>query len=101
MIGKLKEAIDIANEFRNQVKSRHFPEKIQARRQHFGKKRIGKPFRTVIWIYYYLLNKIKLDYLDLDKFLDTKIPGFVTNNINIWFFTIIHRLTQENEFPKL
>ena len=53
----------------------------------FAKKQLGQPVCTMIWIYYYLLNEIKLE-LDLDNTcLIWKIPSFATNNLNIWFFT--------------
>ena len=76
-----------------QVKSRHFPEIIDARKQYFdfldkflgiiGRERVGEPFWVMIWIYYYLLNGIRLD-LDLDNSCWLrKIPNFVTNKIEI------------------
>ena len=83
---------------RGQVNSRHFHERMDARRQHFyilyeflgitGRKRLVQPFWIIIWIYYYLLNGIRLD-LDLDNSCwIRKIPSFATtNNINICFHT--------------
>ena len=63
---------------RGQVKSRHFPERINAWRQYFyflykflgivGRNRRGQHFWMMIRIYYYLLNGIRLD-LDLDNSL--------------------------------
>ena len=62
---------------RAQVKSRHFPERIDARKQYFyflyiflgiiGRKRLGQPFCMIIWIYHYLLDGVRLD-LDLEKY---------------------------------
>ena len=82
---------------RSQVKSRYFPEKMVARRYYIyflykylgiiGRKRLGQPFRMIICIYHYLLNKTRLD-LDLDNFYwIRKIHNFATNNINFWFST--------------
>ena len=82
---------------REQVKSHNFPERIDTRRHYFyflykfiriiGRKRLRKPFNIMIWIYYYLLNGIKLA-LDLDNSCWIQIiPNFATNKINIWFFT--------------
>ena len=40
-----------------------------------------------MWIYYCLLNRIRLG-LDLDNsYWVRKILNFAANNINIWFFT--------------
>ena len=62
--------------WRGHVKSCHFPERIEARRQYFyfickflgiiGRKRLGKHFWIMTWVYYYLLNGIRLD-LGLDN----------------------------------
>ena len=92
----------------DQVKSRHFPERIDAMRQYFyflykflaiiDRKRLGQPFSIMIWICYYLLNRIRLG-LDLDNSCwIRKIPNFATNNINILVFhiTTTHSLTQGN-----
>ena len=61
-------------QLRGQIKSCHYPERRGTRRQYFyflykflgliGTKRLGQPFWIMIWIYYYLLNGIRLD-LDL------------------------------------
>ena len=61
---------------RGHVKSCHFPERIDTRRQYLwffykflgiiGRKWLGQPFRIMNWVYYYLLNRIRLD-LDLDN----------------------------------
>ena len=58
------------------AKSGHFPKRIDARRQYFyfwykhlgifGRKWLAQPFPIMIWIYYYLLNGIRLD-LGLDN----------------------------------
>ena len=74
------------------VKSRYFSEKIDSRRQYFylfytnfleksiSKKRLGLPFWIMIWLYYYLLNRIRLD-LDVDKSCwIPKTPNIATNN---------------------
>ena len=59
---------------RGQVKAHHFPERTNVRRQYFsfpykflgiiGRKRLEQPFWIMVWIYYFLLNGIRLD-LDL------------------------------------
>ena len=83
---------------RDQVKSRHLTEKIDARRQYFNslckslkiidRKRHGKPSWIMIWIYYYLLNGIILGlHLDNSCYI-RKIPNIVKINIIIWFFTL-------------
>ena len=75
--------------FRGQVKSLHFSERRNAKRQRFyflykfleinGTKRLGQPFWIIIWIYYYLLNRIRLN-LELDNSCWVqKIPK-LTNN---------------------
>ena len=83
---------------RDRVKSRHFSERIEPRRQYFyssykflfiiiDRKRLGQQFWMKIWIYCYLLNGIRLE-LDLDNFCwIQEIPNFATNNMNIWLFT--------------
>ena len=77
---------------RDQAKSRHFPERIDATRQYFYYlyKFLGITGRKTLLdndLNLYLLNGISLD-LDLDNsFWIRKIPNFATNNINIWFFT--------------
>ena len=58
------------------VKSCNFPQRIEARRQYFyfsykfygiiGRKRLGQLFQIMIWAYYYLLNRIRLE-LGLDN----------------------------------
>ena len=95
---------------RDQVKSYHFPKRIDAGSQYLYKylaiidrKRLGQPFWIMIWIYYYLLKGIRLD-LDLDKSCwIRKIPNLATNNINILVFhiTTTHSLTQEIELAEL
>ena len=60
----------------DKVKSPHFPERKDARRQYFyflykylaiiGMKQLGQAFWTMIWIYY-LLNRVRLN-LNLDNF---------------------------------
>ena len=61
---------------RGHVKSCHFPERIEPRRLYFyffikischnWRNDFGRPFWIMIWVYYYLLNGIKLD-LGLDN----------------------------------
>ena len=81
---------------RGQVKSRHFPEQIDTKGQYFyflykcpgiiGRKRLGRPFRIMTLIYYYLLNGIILD-LDLNNSCwIRKKPNFGTNIINNLIF---------------
>ena len=81
---------------RGQVKSCHFPEKKDARRQYFYfldnffeiicRERLGKLVWIIIWIHYYLSNGTILDF-DLEKSCWVgKMPNFATNNINIWLF---------------
>ena len=71
-----------------QVKARNFPERIDARRNclyfphkfigAIGRKRLGQAFWIMIWIYYYLFNKITLD-LDLENSnWIRKRPNFAT-----------------------
>ena len=70
---------------RDQVKSRHFSEQIDAQRPYFhvlyrfigiiSYKQLGQLFWKLIWIYYYLLNEIGLD-LDLhNSGLVQKMPN--------------------------
>ena len=61
---------------RGHVKSHHFPERIDKRRHYFhflykflgviGRKQLEQPFWIMTWIYYYLLNRIRMD-LALDN----------------------------------
>ena len=81
---------------RGLVKSRHFPERIDARRQYIQiyrnnwQKAPWATFWIMIWIYYYLLNGIRLD-LDLDNSCwIRKIPNFATSSINIFIFYTPH-----------
>ena len=81
---------------RGQFKSCHFPERIDGRRKNIyflykiigiiRRKRLVQPFWIMIWIYYCLLNRFRLD-LDLDNSCwNKKIPNFATNNIwYIWY----------------
>ena len=55
--------------FQDQVRSYHFDNRIEATRQYFyflhifiGKSDNEKPFWILIWIHYYLLNGIGLDW---------------------------------------
>ena len=83
---------------RGQVKSCHFPERIDRRRKYIyflykilgiiHRKRLVQLFWIMIWIYYCLLNKFRLD-LDLDNSCwNKKIPNFATNNI--WYIWSSH-----------
>ena len=94
--------------FRGQVKSRHFSERKDTRRQYFyfsyrffgiiDAEQLGQPFQILTWIYYYLLNGTGLG-LDLDNSCwIRKIPKFTTSNINIWFFT--HQTQSDPELAK-
>ena len=58
---------------------------------------IGQPFWELIWIYYYLLNRIELD-LDLHNSCSIQkyLANFATNNINVWFVTQ-HTLSEFGE----
>ena len=80
---------------RGQAKARHLPERLDVRRKYFyfphkflgtiGRKRFGQALWIMIWIYYYLLNGIRLA-LNLDNsYWIRKISNFATNKI--WFFT--------------
>ena len=56
---------------RGHVKSCHFPERIEPKRQIFtflytflgiiGRKGLGQPFWIIIWVFYYLKNGIRLE----------------------------------------
>ena len=77
---------------REQVKSSHFSEWVRARRPYFqflykfigiiSYKQLGQLFWKLIWIYCYLLNRIRLD-LELHH---SNLTDFATNNSNVWFF---------------
>ena len=55
-------------------------------RSPIGRKRLGQSFWILIWLYCYLLIKIRLDLGLYNSCQIRKIPTFATNNINIWFF---------------